>query len=117
MLGCGRSRDDSDQCVLTHDKGRGRDLSSDIAELRHKAEDGVLALPQRALVDEAGGFLLLLDGRFGDLRELGEAEKNDESESEAGHAEVNVSARQAERQQSREGRRKPGKEKKRGKGV
>jgi hypothetical protein len=96
------------QRELTHDEGRGRDLSSNVAELRHKAEHGVLALPQRALVAEAGGFLLLLDGRLGDLRELGEAEQNDESESEAGNAEVDVSAGEPGRQQCREGCRKRG---------
>lgn len=83
-------------------------MCSDVAELRNKAEHSVLALPQRALVDETGGFLLLLDGRLGDLRELGEAEKNDESKSEAGNAEVDVSVGQAERQQGREGSREGG---------
>lgn len=68
----------------------------------------MLALPERTLVDEAGGFLLLLDGRLGDLRELGEAEQNDESESEASNTEVDVSARQVERQQGREGAREGG---------
>lgn len=95
-----------------HDEGRGRDLGADVAEpaqkpsgqyrgfgvrldrnrdsLSEEAEDGVLALPERALVVVTGGLLLLLDRGLGDFRELGKAEEREEGKTEAGDGEVDV---------------------------
>lgn len=66
------------------DEGCGGDLGADVGELREEAEDGVLALPERARVGDAGSLLLVLEVVLGDLGQLGECEKDGDGGTEAG---------------------------------
>lgn len=77
--------------VLTVDnEGGNGDLSSNVHELGDESEDGVLALPERAVIDEASRGLHVLHRLLRDLGHGGEEEEDDDGGSKAGDGEVDV---------------------------
>ena len=76
--------------LTVDDEGSNSDLGSDIHELGHKTEDGVLALPERAIVGESSGGLHVVHGLLRNLGHRSEEEQDDDGGSKAGDGEVDV---------------------------
>lgn len=73
---------------VEEDERRRRDLGTNVEELGEEAEHGVLALPNGALVDDAGRLILLLHVGVGNVGEFGEDEEDGDRGAEAGDAKV-----------------------------
>ena len=65
-----------------------RNLSSDVAELNDESDNGVLALPQRALIDVSSVGLIVGHVLLRNLRKLGEEEEDHDGSTKAGNTEV-----------------------------